>query len=287
MGGIGLGCAGLGLARKIDNLNAAVAAQAFALYDPYDLTSLRQDIAGTTPVTAHDDPVGLVLDKKHMGGKSAADYMAANGITNPLDCPGYHLGQATNTKRPKYRINGAGRSLKGDGIDDCLQSITTMALSHTDKVMVCAAVRKLSDAAAAAVLELSSSPFSTNGTFAFLAPSTLGGNNISWYSRGTTLAGVSPVGNLPAPMSAIVTGVGNISAPLARFYLNNTTQIPENTATQGTGNYGNHTLNVFARDNGASLPFSGHIGGLIIADHISNDDRALFEAWLNKRRVPA
>lgn len=34
-----------------------------AWYDPSDLTTLFQDAAGTTPVTADGDPVGLMLDK--------------------------------------------------------------------------------------------------------------------------------------------------------------------------------------------------------------------------------
>ena len=32
-------------------------------YDPSDLTTLFQDSAGTTPVTAVEQPVGLMLDK--------------------------------------------------------------------------------------------------------------------------------------------------------------------------------------------------------------------------------
>jgi len=32
-------------------------------YDPSDLSTLFQDSAGTTPVTAVEQPVGLILDK--------------------------------------------------------------------------------------------------------------------------------------------------------------------------------------------------------------------------------
>jgi hypothetical protein len=38
-----------------------------AWYDPSDLTTLFQDSAGTTPVTAVEQPVGKILDKSGGG----------------------------------------------------------------------------------------------------------------------------------------------------------------------------------------------------------------------------
>ena len=48
-------------------------------YDPSDLTTLFQDAAGTTPVTAVEQPVGLVLDKR-----SAAFSQSFNGTSNNI-----------------------------------------------------------------------------------------------------------------------------------------------------------------------------------------------------------
>jgi len=53
-------------------------------YDPSDLTTLFQDSAGTTPVTAPNQTVGLMLDKSGRGN---------------------HATQATSTQRPIYGIN--------------------------------------------------------------------------------------------------------------------------------------------------------------------------------------
>lgn len=39
------------------------------IYDPSDMASLYQDSAGTTPVTAVTNPVGLVLDKHASDGR--------------------------------------------------------------------------------------------------------------------------------------------------------------------------------------------------------------------------
>ncbi len=52
-----------------------------AWYDPSDLSTLFQDAAGTTPVTAVEQPVGRMLDKSGRGN---------------------HATQATTTKRPVY-----------------------------------------------------------------------------------------------------------------------------------------------------------------------------------------
>jgi len=55
-----------------------------AWYDPSDLTTLFQDSAGTTPVTAPNQTVGKMLDKSGRGN---------------------HATQATSTQRPIYGIN--------------------------------------------------------------------------------------------------------------------------------------------------------------------------------------
>ena len=75
-----------------------------AWYDPSDLTTLYQDSAGTTPVTADGDPVGLNEDKS----------------PNSLD-----LAQATSTSRPTYDLTSGTSSEEFDGTDDFLRNTTT------------------------------------------------------------------------------------------------------------------------------------------------------------------
>lgn len=76
-------------------------------YDPSDISTLFQDAAGTTPVTADGDPVGLMMDKSGNGN---------------------HVSQATSTKRPIYHTSGGISWLTFDGVDDYLQSAGTIAL---------------------------------------------------------------------------------------------------------------------------------------------------------------
>ena len=76
-------------------------------YDPSDLSTLFQDSAGTTPVTADSQPVGLALDKSGNGN---------------------HASQATATARPLYRTDGTRHWLEFDGVDIGDLSIT----QHSD-----------------------------------------------------------------------------------------------------------------------------------------------------------
>lgn len=70
-----------------------------AWYDPSDLTTLFQDAAGTTPVTADGDPVGYMQD---------------------LSGNGNHATQSVSASRPIYRTDGTLHWLSFDGVDDAL-----------------------------------------------------------------------------------------------------------------------------------------------------------------------
>jgi hypothetical protein len=85
---------GFGISVKADYLSSTfygnpipflfASAQPGVWYDPSDLTTLFQDSAGTTPVTAPNQTVGKMLDKSGRGN---------------------HATQATSTQRPIYGIN--------------------------------------------------------------------------------------------------------------------------------------------------------------------------------------
>jgi len=80
-----------------------------AWYDPSDLSTLFQDSAGTTPVTASGQPVGLMLDK--------------SGNDN-------HATQAISAKRPTYTEGGGLSWLAFDKVDDAME-IQNAAFSFT------------------------------------------------------------------------------------------------------------------------------------------------------------
>jgi len=91
------------------------AGEAGAWYDPSDLSSMWQDAAGNTPVTATSDPVGLILDKSR-----SAPSMGANQITN-----GGFLEDADWTKGTGWSI-GSGVATKAAGSAALLSQAQTM-----------------------------------------------------------------------------------------------------------------------------------------------------------------
>lgn len=68
-----------------------------AWFDPSDLTTLFQDVAGTLPVTSDGDPVALMLDKSGNGN---------------------HATQPVAAARPTWRSDGNLAWLEFDGVDD-------------------------------------------------------------------------------------------------------------------------------------------------------------------------
>jgi hypothetical protein len=77
-------------------------------FTPWDVTTLFQDSAGTTPVTADGDPVGLMRDVSGNGNHATS----------------------TGTKRPLYKTSGGLSWLQPDAVDDSMQ-IASLALSTT------------------------------------------------------------------------------------------------------------------------------------------------------------
>ena len=150
--------------------------------------------------------------------------------------------------------------LRFDGVDDALQT-GNINFTGTDKMTVWAGVTKLSDAATNTVVELSASKNANNGVFALFAPLTGGSPDISWYSKGTNerLAGST---SESAPVTRVITGIGDISGDISSIRLNGAIVNTE-TADQGSGNFGNYPLYIGARAN-TSLYFNGRIYSLIV-----------------------
>lgn len=170
--------------------------------------------------------------------------------------PGYHRLQATGSKRPFYTEAGALRSLLYDGTDDCL---VTPAIDYTggDSVTVCMGLRKLSDAALSMVVESSAALGSNNGTFYLNAPVSASAS-YGWTTKGTAAASANYTNaGVAAPDTAVLAATGKISTD-STVLRRNGVQVSAGGADQGTGNFGNFAFNYGSRNNGASLPFSGH-----------------------------
>ena len=147
-----------------------------AWYDPSDLTTMFQDSAGTTPVTADGQPVGLIRDK--------------SGNNN-------HASQSVANKRPTYRQVGAERWLDFDGVDDSMFT-GAINLTSTNRVTIFSGTANYKTGGTGTLIEFSANYMNNNGSFAALTPS-LASSHISFGSRGTVGAGeketqTAPVG---------------------------------------------------------------------------------------------
>jgi hypothetical protein len=226
-----------------------------AWYDPSDITTLFQDSAGTTPVTAVGQPVGLLLDKSGRGN---------------------HAFQATDAKRPLWQNSGGLFYLAFNGSTSALAT-NSINFTSTDKMTVVTGARKLSDTTYGAIVDLSASPNSLNGTFA-VGSATLTGDasRRTWAStlRGniTNNAGVGVFSAPDTKVFLTLYDIGQANAAQEQMVrLNSVLQtLTFGAANSGTGNFGNYPLYIGSRDN-TSLPFSGNVYSLIVRGAQSSD----------------
>jgi len=146
------------------------------------------------------------------------------------------------------------------GVDDALQT-GNIDFTSTDKMTVWAGVTKLSDAATAMLLESSVNINANSGSFYITAPETPGTGGFSFKSRGSVSPNqVDLLGNA-APLSRVVTGLGDIGGDIETIRAGGTSNT--SAQDQGTGNYGNYPIYIGARA-GTSLYFNGRLYSLIV-----------------------
>lgn len=247
-------------------LRAATAASAFTplslfasgeqgfWFDPSDFSSMFQDSAGTTPVTAVGDPVGKINDK--------------SGNNN-------HATQGTSAKRPILQQDGAGKYyLDFDGTDDSM----TIA-SYTpgqDKVQAFVGLRALASGTGV-VVEHSTSADPSDGTFFLITNA----GNWQFRSRGT-LTRDATSGAISPPVTFVGTGTGDISGDSTTIRTNGVAGTP-NTSDQGTGNYLAYATYIGARS-GTSIYWQGRIYGMIFRFSSANLGATTItnaETWMN------
>jgi hypothetical protein len=133
----------------------------------------------------------------------------------------------------------------------------------TDKMTVWQGVRKLSDAAVGIPIELSVDASLNNGAFNVNTSFTgsTNGPNYGLQSKGTTPFTGAYASGYSAPITNVITGIGDISGDRLTLRVNGT-QVAQSTADQGTGNYGNYPAYFYMRA-GTSLPFNGNDYGSI------------------------
>jgi hypothetical protein len=152
------------------------------------------------------------------------------------------------TTATDYADIGAPRRIKYDGIDDFLRT-ASVDFSATDKMTVWAGVRKLSDATSM-VVESGTDVGSVNGTFALYVSS-----GMRYGSRGTSTR--TAIHASSAVSNEVVTAYSSITTDACSLRINGAL-VANDSADQGTGNFGNYPL-YFGSRAGTSLRFSGEV----------------------------
>mgnify|MGYP003658425986 CR=1 FL=1 len=217
-----------------------------AWFDASDITTLFQDAAGTTPVTALGQPVGRWLDKSG-NNNHATQSNAALRPTWQIDNEGYYNVTFTKT----------GQQLATTAID----------FTATNKMMVCAGINVVDSGSAGVVAELGTDVNSVNGSFLIGAPSAV--TDHSLYLRGTTT--IRAAINNVVDGDDIITGIFDISQatkeleliPRLNYVQLTGSQITWTGTDAGTGNFGNLPLFIGSRS-GVGTPYGGKIYQLIV-----------------------
>jgi hypothetical protein len=142
--------------------------------------------------------------------------------------------------------------------DDSL-STGSIDFTATDKMSVCAGVTKLSDATLGMLVELGNG---SSADFFLAAPRNTATADYAFRSRGTLPIEATSPAAYAAPITNVLTGIGNISGDVCALRVNGT-QVAQSTGDQGTGNYSNSPLYI-GRRGGSTLPLNGNVYQLIV-----------------------
>lgn len=225
-----------------DPLSLFATGEVGVYYDPSDMSTLFQDSAGTTPVTAAGQPVGLMLD---------------------LSGNGHHASQPTASNRPILQESGGKYSLKFDGVDDFMSN-AAIDFSGTDKISAWVGITRLSSSVSLAI-ETATDHNSTNGTLALVSGTD--GVTVDGFtskSRGSLISTFGAyMSYVPMAVSHSLYLTHDISGDISTIHVDGVAGT-DGTQDKGTGNFGNYPLYIASRA-GTSLFFNGNIYSLIIA----------------------
>ena len=219
-------------------------------------------------------PTAGTLTLTVSGSVTLADLRTADDAAKAI--PAY---QRVNTASD-YDTDGYPFFWLYDGTDDSDATASTVDGSASDKVTVIAGIAKLSDAAAACVIEHTATSASNDGSFILSAPTAAA--VYQWRSKGTALSDAATAASYPAPHSGVLTGVGDIANDTSALRIGGA-QVATAATDQGTGTYANATT-YFGRRGASSLPFNGREYAIIERfGPMSDSERNQAERWVAQR----
>ena len=244
----------------LNDLDTAIPALIFAggykgiVIDPEVLSSMSQDMAGATPVTAAGQSVGRILDR------------SGNAM---------HPVQPTAAAKPTYQLDGSSRPLlRLDGVDDWM--VTPSFDWVTDEMTVVAAFRKNADTPRGNIANFGST--AVNGVWQLSAP----GDPDKALSivKGTVQSTASTSSTTyNAPISMVITNTADISADSIVLRINGT-QVATSTADLGAGNFSTQVIRI-GNSPAGTLFANGDLYGLMAVNRLLTATEIGFvERWM-------
>jgi hypothetical protein len=218
-------------------------------FDASDRSTLFQNIAGTTPVTAVGQPVGKWLDKSGNGNHAVAS--------------------ADDTTRPTYQIDAEGNYNVTFTRTPATQLITpAIDFTATNKMFVCTGLHVIESGSAGVAVELGASVATVNGSFSIGAPSSTADHSVNLRGTSTLNARIANV----VDGDDIISGIFDISQatkeleliPRLNYVQLTGSQITWTGTDAGTGNFGNLPLYIGSEGASKTIPFGGKIYQLIV-----------------------
>jgi hypothetical protein len=209
-------------------------------------------------------------------------------IDSVRELPGNHASQATSTKRPLLQSDGTHWWLKGDGIDDFMQT-GNIDLTGTDKLSVFAGVMRNSADAFRELINFAGDPNTIAGSFDLALPLGTGVNQSSRvFMRGTSASGGNsfPASALSAPsvLSATYNLAGSTYPTLSTLRSNSIAQTGAalGLASLG-GSFANAPLWLFSRG-GTGIYGTANLYPLIIVPRLTTtEETEATEKWVAER----
>jgi hypothetical protein len=206
-------------------------------YDPNDLSTMYQDAAGTVPVTAAGQPVGLMKDK--------------SGRNN-------HARQTNSASRPILRQNATTGAyyLAFDGVDDFLVT-NSIDFTTTDEVSLfsCSKAKAAPGPDYQTLLDFN---LSNDGGFQLAAPHQNG--RAFFGSRGTAATASAFSASIDWNLGIVLSGRAKISTDMLQLRTNGDVTVIA--TDQGSSTYGNKPLYIGRRAI-MDRPFKEGLYGLI------------------------
>ncbi len=235
-----------------------------AWYDPSDFSTLYQDSAGTTPVTAVSQPVGKVLDK--------------SGNNN-------HAYQSTAAYRPVLRQDGGGHYyLEFDGINNWLSTTAAVNLSASDKLSLFVGLKQATTGISrACIAELGTDYNGGVGRFVLFTPSGNAAAENDFRAKATNPVTANATGGYTPPVEIIVTGLCDFSGD-SLILRRNAVQINAKNSDFGAGSFASDQVMYIGRRAGSTNPHNGNIYSIIVRGVLtSGDTLSAAEAYVNSK----